>query len=126
MFDPVGPYAEEQQPYRECGVILMTTTQGMGVQIKSIEALACGRAIVARRGAMRGIPPGDGAWMEVDTPEQMVEEAGRLVRDAAARESLGRCAHDYYERHLNSERIRADMARVLTELAAHGASKRSG
>ncbi|MCX6995554.1 MAG: glycosyltransferase [Kiritimatiellaeota bacterium] len=118
LFDPVGFYADEQQPYRECGVILMTTTQGMGVQIKSIEALAAGRAIVARRGAMRGMPPGDGAWLEVDTPEQMEEEAGRLVRDAAAREALGRRAHDYYDRHLDSERIRADMVGAFTELAA--------
>ena len=121
-FIRVGRYESTDAPYLECGVILLPTALGMGVQIKSIEALAAGRAIVARRGAMRGIPPGDGAWLEVDTPEQMMEEAGRLVRDAAARKLLGRHAHNYYERHLNSDQIRADMARAFTTLAGRHVS----
>jgi len=117
MFDPVGAYADDQQPYRECGVILMTTTLGMGVQIKSIEALAAGRAIIARRGAMRGIPPGEGAWIEVDHPGDMVMAANNLLTNSVARKTLGIRAHEYYERHLNSNKIRADMASVFTSLA---------
>ena len=109
-FVAVGRYEDAYRPYGECGVILMTTTQGMGVQIKAIEALACGRAIVARRGAMRGIPPGEGAWIEVDTPQQMMEESEILSRDAGAREEQGARARAYYDRHLDhaviDERIR--------------------
>lgn len=116
-FDPVGAYTNDQQPYRECGIILMTTTLGMGVQIKSIEALAAGRAIIARRGAMRGIPPGKDAWIEVDQPDEMVATASALLADNTAREALGKRAHEYYERHLNSDHIRADLTKLITKLA---------
>jgi hypothetical protein len=43
----VGRYQDSDQPYRENGIVAFTTIQGMGVQIKTIEALAAGRAIVA-------------------------------------------------------------------------------
>ena len=117
MLDSIGAYTDDQQPYRECGIILMATTLGMGVQIKTIEALAAGRAIIARRGAMRGIPPGEGAWLEVDSPEDMLKTAHALLLDTAAREALGMRAHEYYERHLNHEKILANMSAVFTALA---------
>lgn len=116
MFDPIGSYVDDLQPYRECGIILMTTTLGMGVQIKTIEALATGRAIIARRGAMRGIPPGKGAWIEVDSPEDMVATANTLLVNNVAREALSKRAHEYYEQHLNSDRIHAAMSNTLRTL----------
>ncbi len=117
-FERVGRYAAEADPYRECGVILMTTVLGMGVQIKTIEALAAGRAIVARRGAMRGIPPGEGAWLEVDTPQAMMQAAGRLAGNAAERIALGGRARAYHAAHLDGARIRAGLAAALSGLAA--------
>jgi glycosyltransferase involved in cell wall biosynthesis len=120
-FVPVGRYTDSYLPYEECGIILVTTAQGTGVQVKTIEALACARAIVARRGAMRGIPAGEGAWIEVETPQQMIAEAARLGRDADARTRLAAKAREYYRRHLDSaavnERLRTALAR---ESAAHG------
>ena len=73
-----GAYADRFQPYRDAGIVLMPTSLGMGVQIKGVEALACGRAIVARKGAMRGLIPDEGAWIEVQTAEDMIEQAKRL------------------------------------------------
>ena len=64
-------------------------------------------------------PPGEGAWIEVDSPEDMLMLANSLLLDTAAREALGMRAHEYYERHLNNERIRANLAVVFTSLAKH-------
>jgi hypothetical protein len=119
LFEVVGRYETDAQPYAECGIMLMTTTLGMGVQVKTIEALAAGRAIIARRGAMRGIPEGEGAWIEVDTPEAMLAEAARLLKDTEAREAQGQRAHAYYRQHLDSVRLRASLKAHLQSLVSH-------
>jgi len=98
-------YADSNQPYQECGIILLTTASGTGVQIKVVEALAAGRAIVARTGAMRGLPPGAGAWIEADSPQAMWAQAERLRRDAALREEQAAKARAYYQQHLDAEKI---------------------
>ncbi len=116
----VGRYEDRYTPYRECGVVLMPTSEGMGVQIKAVEALACGRAIVARRGAMRGLPHSDRAWIEVSTPREMVEAAGRLNRDAAARARLSTAAREYYRRHLDHQVICATLREAYGRIAAAG------
>lgn len=104
-FIPVGRYADTMQPFRDCGIILMPTAQGMGVQVKTIEALAAGRAIIARRGAVRGIPREPGAWIEVETPDEMLRLALELQQSPARRLAVSAGARAYYERHLESGRI---------------------
>jgi len=116
-FVPRGRYDDTMDPYRDCGILLMVAAGGTGVQIKSIEALAAGRAIVARRGAMRGIPGGNGAWIEVDSPSEMLAEAGRLRDDAEARRRQMTAAQDYYHAHLDAPRLRGVLAAKLTSLA---------
>ena len=116
-FEPVGRYGEAMEPYRQCGIVLMTTAGGMGVQIKSIEALAAGRAIVARRGAMRGIPPGNGAWIEVDTPDKMREAALRLQADPAARRAQMAAALAYARSHLDAGKLGMEFKATLLGMA---------
>jgi glycosyltransferase involved in cell wall biosynthesis len=120
---PVGRYADRYDPYRECGIVLMTTREGMGVQIKAVEALACGRAIVARRGAMRGLPPPEGGWIEVSSPQEMIDAAVGLQRDAAARARLAAAAQDYYRRHLEPARIRGALLEAYRRVAREGAAR---
>jgi len=114
----VGRYIDSEQPYRDNGIVLFTTVQGMGVQIKTIEALAAGRAIIARRGAVRGMPPNDGTWVEVETPQGMMDAAARLIRDATARTDLSARARAYYDRYLDSDRIRRHVAETVQRLGA--------
>ena len=116
-FEPIGRYADAMDPYRQCGIILMAAAGGMGVQIKGIEALAAGRAVVARRGAMRGIPPGNGAWIEVGTPGEMKEAARRLMRDPAARRAQMDAAREYYRAHLDASRLRMELREALLKTA---------
>lgn len=123
-FVAVGKYEANETPYRECGIIFMPTALGMGVQIKGIEALASGRAIVARRGAMRGIPAGNGAWIEVDTPGEMLEAGHRLQRDPEARGRQMAAAREYYHTHLDSNRLCAELRAAL--LKASQATAKGG
>lgn len=110
-------YDEWNEPYSECGIVLMTTQLGMGVQIKGIEALACGRAIVARRGAMRGLPPGDGAWIEVASPAEMLQTAERLQKSRAERAAISAAARQYYHRHLNAAGLKQKLVDAYVEVA---------
>lgn len=98
-------YLETYQPYMECGIILLPTALGTGVQIKVVEALACGRAIVARRGAMRGLPAGEGAWFEVESAVDMWKEAERLSTNPSLRLEQGEKARAYYQRFLDHNKI---------------------
>lgn len=112
-FELKGRYEDAMVPYRQCGIILIPTSQGTGVQIKTIEALAAGRAIVARRGGLRGIPHSSEAWIEVDSPDEMLEVATRLSRNIAERERLGRAAHSYYEKNLNATKIKNQLKTAI-------------
>lgn len=112
-----GRYAGQWDPYRENGIVLFATVQGMGAQIKTIEALAAGRAIVARRGAVRGLPSGDGAWIEVDTPEDALAWIVRLRKDHTLRSEWSARARAYYDEHLMASRIIDDMRERYHTLA---------
>lgn len=117
-FEAVGRYDEVDQPYRECGIVMITTAHGTGVQIKAIEALAAGRAVVARKGAMRGLPSSAAAWIEVESPDAMWREAARLRHDTEARDALGAQARVYYTEHLAADGIRSRTLAAYRQLLA--------
>ena len=112
----VTRYSKSNQPYQECGIILLPTASGTGVQIKVVEALAAGRAIVARPAAMRGLPSGEGAWIEVDSPQAMWAQAERLSRDAGLREEQAAKAQRYYQQHLDADTILTKLREAYVEL----------
>lgn len=104
-FQNMGTYSDNLKPYRECGIILLTTKGGTGVQIKAVEALAYGRAIVARKGAMRGLPLENKPWIEVNTPAEMIAVVGRLSANDSERERLANAAREYYNKHLSADKV---------------------
>lgn len=111
-------YADNNQPYQECGIILLPTALGMGVQIKVVEALAAGRAIVARKGAMRGLPAGEGAWLEVSSPESMWAQAARLSHDIQLRRQQAAKARAYYQQHLDADKLLTELRQAYAALAS--------
>ena len=115
-----GRYEKQTTPYEECGIILMTTAQGMGVQIKAIEALAAGRAIVARPGAMRGLPPSQDAWIEVQSPTAMMTKIRELQNNPDMRHRQYQNARDYYHRFLNSNMILEQLRKAYIKVADQG------
>lgn len=117
-FEPVGRYADSRDPYRECGVMLFTAPHATGVQIKTIEALAAGRAIVSRPESVRGLPTAEPGWITARTPREMWAEATRLAGDAAERAQAAGRAAAYHREHLDAERIRGELRRVYAGLLA--------
>ena len=112
-----GRYDLASEPYRRCGVVLMLTTGGTGLQIKGVEALAAGRAIIARKGAMRGFPRDTVGWIEVDTTEEMEEKLLTLRRDFKLRAKMMGQARDYYMTHLHKrvvlENLKKEYLKIL-------------
>ena len=112
----MGSYKLNNEPYQKCGIILMTTALGMGVQIKAIEALAAGRAIVARKGAMRGIPAENIGWIEVKTPNEMLSWAQKLTTEEPLRKYWSSKAKKYYHTHLKSDRVVTELKKKYYSL----------
>lgn len=111
-----GSYRQALDPYRRCGIVLMLTKEGTGLQIKGVEALAAGRAIIARQGAMRGLPRDQIGWIEVDSPEEMEERLIALVGDRNLRIKTMEKAHAYYQRHLEQNGILSSLRRKYLEI----------
>lgn len=103
-------------PYRDNGIVLITTSQGTGIQIKAIEALACGRAIVARKGAMRGLPDVERGWLEYDDPFEMVDTVQRLRHDKNKRHELMNRASKYYDTYLSSDHIMMSLSERYADI----------
>ena len=119
IFIPMGSYDSPDEPYRDCGVILMTTASGTGVQIKAIEALAAGRAIIARKGAMRGIPIKENSWIEVESPEMMLDWAARMKEDPELRNYWASSASTYYSKYLDSNNIVNDLKNAFMSISRY-------
>jgi len=113
----IAQYADSSQPCQECGIMLIPTASGTGVQIKAVEALAAGRAIVARKGAMRGLPLGASAWLEVNSPEAMWAQAEHLSKDAQFRKMQAAKARAYYQQYLDADNILAELRKAYAALA---------
>ena len=72
---------------------------------------------MARRGAMRGIPLGEGAWLEVSTPGEMWEAVRELQNDSELCSRQMAAAKAYYMEHLNSEKIHKEISSAFLHLS---------
>lgn len=121
MFEPVGRYGAQTEPYESCGIFLLTRPDRPGLQIKAVEALANGRAIIARRGSMRGLPEGGGdAWLTVNSPEEMVAAATRLREQPEERHQLAMQAKRYYQQYLDHKVIKQTLQHGYLSLLPRG------
>lgn len=113
-FVPCGSYADRYLPFKKCGIVLIPTAGGTGVQIKCVEALACGKAIVARKGAMRGLPAEGDAWIEVSSPGDMTATMARLRQNRDERQDLARKAADYHNRFLDATKSKTKLLKLYS------------
>jgi len=83
----VTPYLEE------AAIVLAPLRLGGGVRVKVLEALAGGKAVVATRLALEGIPvtPGEEVLL-AETDEDFAEAIGILLTDSERRTALARRA----------------------------------
>jgi glycosyltransferase involved in cell wall biosynthesis len=100
-----GRHRDASEPYQQCGVILVPVALGSGVQVKLIEALAAGRAVIVRRGGARGLPAETKGWIEVDTADEMLDAANEMLVDPEALRRQAKAARGYYDAYLDSTMI---------------------
>lgn len=112
----IGRYKDQQDPYNECGIILLTRPDRPGLQIKAVEALAYGRVIIARRGSMRGLPEGEEAWITVDSPDQMLATALRLQKNPCELQEIAVKARAYYQKYLDHKLVLSSLQNAYTSL----------
>ncbi|MEQ8765247.1 MAG: TIGR03087 family PEP-CTERM/XrtA system glycosyltransferase [Planctomycetota bacterium] len=75
-----------------------------GLQNKILEALACGRPVVAHPEALKGIAATPGEHLlTATTAEEFVQTVGALLEDAALRERLGGAGRSFVESHYDWE-----------------------
>lgn len=114
---PIGAYKDRTEPYNNCGIHLMTRADRPGLQIKVVEALACGRVIIARKGSMRGLPANENAWIEVNSPEEMMEKAALMAKNKIERQEIAANAQRFYRKHLDCDRVVADLRKFYLNAA---------
>jgi glycosyltransferase involved in cell wall biosynthesis len=112
-------YQEDVAPwYAVCDAVVLTSASE-GTPVTIIEALAAGRAVVATAvGGVRDVvddgetgylvPPGD--------TEALAERLGRLARDPAQREAMGREGRERVLRRYAVERLVGDVDDLYQEL----------
>jgi polysaccharide biosynthesis protein PslH len=88
--DDVTPYLDR------AAVVVAPLRLGGGTRVKVLEALACGKAVVASPLATEGVGAIDGEHLILaGSDEELAEATTRLLTDPDARSSLGRSAREW-------------------------------
>lgn len=89
----------------QAAIVLAPIRQGGGIRVKVLEALGAGKAIVATRLAVEGIPviPGEEVLL-AESAEDFADAIGALLADPGRRTALGRRARSWAEVHLRWDR----------------------
>jgi len=96
------------QAYATADIVINPMAAGTGLKIKTIEALACGRALVASPVAVEGLPVVENEagvpWLVAENPQEWVAHLLKLSADAKARQELSRRALEYASAYVQAQR----------------------
>jgi GT2 family glycosyltransferase/glycosyltransferase involved in cell wall biosynthesis len=109
--------ADVRPAYRKASVVIAPLLASAGTNIKIMEAMAMGKAIVTTSGGVNGLDltPGEDVIVEND-PEKMANAIARLLDAPREREAFGRRARATVETRFNWDAIAAAQARMYREL----------
>jgi GT2 family glycosyltransferase/glycosyltransferase involved in cell wall biosynthesis len=110
--------ADVRPAYQQAAVVIAPLLASAGTNIKIMEAMAMGKAIVSTAGGVNGLDLTAGTDVVVENdPQRMAAEILRLIDNAEARDALGRRARATVEARFSWDRIaerQRDMYRSLT------------
>jgi len=109
--------ADPRPAYARAAVVIAPLVASAGTNIKIMEAMAMGKAIVSTRAGIHGLELESGRDLLVaDTPEQFAEAIRSLLNDALRREALGRQARATAERDYDWDAIAARQRELYRQL----------
>jgi glycosyltransferase involved in cell wall biosynthesis len=111
--------------YRRAGFAICPVFGGTGQQVKIVEAMAHGLAVVALRTGVEGAPIRHGInGLVADDAAEFAEYCALLWGDARARRAMGECARDTIATEYPRTRLLEDIQQVLQ--TPHGAQRSRG
>jgi glycosyltransferase involved in cell wall biosynthesis len=102
--------------YAESTLVVVPLRSGAGVSVKTVEAMAYGRALVATSVGLRGLE--EAPVVPQDDPAAFAAEIDRLLAEPEARRDLGEAACAWAEANFAYPAFRAAMDRILGEVTA--------
>lgn len=112
----LGWLAELGNYYRNLGLVVNPVTRGTGLKIKTVEALAHSRPVVAYAVGLEGIDRDqDGGWLEVDSPQAMAEACIALLQDPERCDAIARRARQFATQHLSAENVYQPLRTILRD-----------
>lgn len=100
--------------YRDLRVIVNPVVRGTGLKIKSVEAMAHARPLVAYPVGLEGMAwSSDLPWIEVGDPQAMASACIALLSDPERCDAMGESANQYATHTLADEHVYAPLAKLL-------------
>lgn len=111
-----GWVADLDSVYREASVVINPTIAGTGLKIKSVEALAHGKPLVAWTHGVDGLEyEGEAPFIVCESWEEFGTSVVRLLTSATERNALTERALAYARREFDASSVYADLRKCLGE-----------
>ena len=111
-----GWVADLDSVYREASVVINPTIAGTGLKIKTVEALAHGKPLVAWAHGVDGLEyEGEAPFIVCASWEEFAASVVRLLSSAAERKTLAERALMYARREFDASSVYADLRKCLGE-----------
>ena len=102
------------QVYREASVVINPTVAGTGLKIKSVQALAHGKPLVAWTNGVEGLDyDGEPPYRECRSWQEFGDAVVALLRSDEDRRALAERALDYAKREFDAEKVYAELRACL-------------
>jgi glycosyltransferase involved in cell wall biosynthesis/GT2 family glycosyltransferase len=109
--------ADVRPAYERAAVVIAPLLVSAGTNIKIMEAMAMGKAIISTTGGVNGLDLRSGYDVIVENdPERMADEIAALLEDPDRRRELGRQARATVEERFNWDRIAATQRQMYQDL----------
>jgi glycosyltransferase involved in cell wall biosynthesis len=121
----VGFADDLEQHYSDSAIAVVPLTSGGGTKLKTLEAMARGRAIVTTPIGAEGLPVSDGVNMEIaNSPGEFAAKTIALLRDSARAARIAAAARALIEQSYDWRAINAEMYQAVQSVIADAAPRK--